>query len=124
MDVMKKFWKRYRSDLTLILPLIGVTLVLFAVFSFVSRPGMYANVTVNGVRFGVYRLDTDCEIDVNGTNRLVIENGTIRMEEADCPHKSCVARGAISRQGQMIVCLPNGVAVTIIGVCGVDAVSG
>lgn len=50
-----------------------------------------------------------------GHNLLMIENGTVRMLEADCPDQTCVHTGAVGRQGQTIVCLPNRVVVEIRG---------
>ena len=54
-------------------------------------------------------------IDINGHNKVVIYDGEVRMEEADCPDKLCVLQGKISRSGQTIICLPNKVMVTIKG---------
>ena len=41
-----------------------------------------------------------------GSNTVVVENGTVRVEEASCPDHVCVNRGACSG-GAPIVCLPN-----------------
>ena len=46
-------------------------------------------------------------------NQIRIEEGTVYMEEADCPGQDCVKQGKISRGGQSIVCLPNKVTVEI-----------
>ncbi len=54
-------------------------------------------------------------IDIDGHNKVVIYDGEVRMEEADCPDKLCVLQGKISRSGQTIICLPNKVMVTIKG---------
>ncbi len=50
-----------------------------------------------------------------GHNKLVIENGAVRMLEASCPDQVCVHTGAISKPGQTIVCLPNRVVIEISG---------
>lgn len=55
------------------------------------------------------------EIDIDGHNKIVIANGEVWMEEADCPDKLCISQGKISRSGQTIICLPNKVMVTIKG---------
>ena len=69
--------------------------------------------SVNGVTVGVYSLNENGSYPINGgTNLLVIENGTARMEEADCPDRTCVRTGRIRYAGQRIVCLPNRVTVT------------
>ena len=48
-----------------------------------------------------------------GTNVVVVENGTVRVSEADCPNHDCVNQGAISKAGQQIVCLPHKLTIDI-----------
>ena len=49
-----------------------------------------------------------------GQNMVAICNGEVSMEDADCPDRLCVKSGAISKAGQMIVCLPNKIIVKIV----------
>lgn len=74
-----------------------------------------AAVTVNGDTFGTYSLAEDQTVDIGGTNRLIIRDGTAQMEWADCPDQVCVDHSAISREGESIICLPNQVVVSIEG---------
>ena len=37
------------------------------------------------------------------------------MKDAECPDKLCMRQGAISRDGQTIVCLPHKLVVEVIG---------
>ncbi len=67
-------------------------------------------VTADGETFGIYSLAEDQTVDIGGTNRLIIRDGTAQMEWADCPDHS-----AISREGESIICLPNQVVVSIEG---------
>lgn len=46
---------------------------------------------------------------------LILEDGTVRIQESSCPGGDCVASGRISRPGQSIVCLPAHVIVSIEG---------
>ena len=71
------------------------------------------SVSVDGEKFGIYSLTEDRTVDINGTNRLIIENGTARMEWADCPDQVCVNHREVSRDGESIICLPNQVVVSI-----------
>ncbi len=48
-----------------------------------------------------------------GTNLVVVENGTVRVSESDCPNHDCVDQGAISKAGQQIVCLPHKLTIDI-----------
>ncbi len=50
-----------------------------------------------------------------GHNVVVIENGAVRVAEADCPDQVCVHTGAISGPGETIVCLPNRLLIEITG---------
>ena len=72
-------------------------------------------VTVDGELYGTYALSGDQTVDINGTNRLVIENGTAVMEWADCPDQVCVNHSAVSRGGESIICLPNEVVIAVQG---------
>ena len=65
--------------------------------------------------YGRYRLEQDQEIDVNDKNKVLIKDGKVRMEDADCPDQICVNHRAISRDGESIICLPNQTVVTIRG---------
>lgn len=42
-----------------------------------------------------------------GTNTITIEDGSVRVSEADCANQDCVRQGAIDRMGQQIICLPH-----------------
>lgn len=60
-----------------------------------------------------------------GRNMLRIENGAVRVLEADCPRELCVKQGEIRHAGQSVVCLPHHLVVRIEGAgSGVDLVSG
>lgn len=46
-------------------------------------------------------------------NVIEISDGKVKMKSADCKNRICVRHAAISRRGEAIVCLPNGVTVSI-----------
>lgn len=50
-----------------------------------------------------------------GYNVIEIGDGEVRVIEADCPDKIDVLQGAISRPGEIIVCLPNRLVIEIKG---------
>lgn len=71
----------------------------------------------------VLPLGKDAELEVAtslGTNVIVVENGTVRMAEADCPHGDCLRQRAISQPGEQIICLPHELWIEILG-DGADA---
>ena len=66
----------------------------------------------------VLPLDKDAELEVAtslGTNVIVVENGAVRMAEADCPHGDCLRQRAISQPGEQIICLPHELWIEILG---------
>lgn len=61
-------------------------------------------------------------IELDGATVKVFE-GKIAITESDCPDKVCVKTGEISKKGESIVCVPNGIVITIEGKRAVDAVA-
>ena len=51
-----------------------------------------------------YSFAVECE---NGINMIAVENGRIRVIEADCPDGTCVRQGWISGGTKPIICLPH-----------------
>ena len=108
--------KRLRMDLVLILAL----LLVAGALAFLLRDGKEAGasvvVLINGEETARYPLGKNSTHVLNGgTNTLVIENGYAWMSEAECPDQICVHMGKIHLNGQLVVCLPNGVIVTVEG---------
>ena len=61
-------------------------------------------------------LDEDTTLEVTtglGTNIIVVEDGCVWVEEADCPNHDCMEQGKVSSAGQQIVCLPHELVITI-----------
>lgn len=46
-------------------------------------------------------------------NCIVIKNGQVYMESAVCPDQICVRHGSISKNREMIICLPNKVFIEV-----------
>lgn len=85
--------------------------------------GGIAIITQNGTE--LHRIDLEnvtgrMEIQIGGryNELIVVENGRIRFEQADCPDQICVNTGWISRPGQVSVCVPAGVILKITGDSG------
>ncbi len=84
-----------------------------------KKPAVYVEVTVNGQVVAQLDLNKDTQTIIhsshNGTNTLVIEDGSAYILDASCPDKICIYQGKISRSGEMIVCLPNAMIAKIVG---------
>lgn len=109
--------KRYsmkRNDWLLAAGILAVAALLlyFQIFRKTGDHGFVA-VAVDGALFGTYSLEEDRVVEINDTNRLVISEGSARMEWADCPDQVCVHHQGISRDGESIICLPNQVVVSV-----------
>jgi len=69
------------------------------------------------VREYVLTDDVKDEVEIKtdtGFNTLHIEDGQIWIHDASCPDKICIHQGKISRDGEIIVCLPNRLLVKIV----------
>lgn len=89
-----------------------------------EQHGDRIHVTANGTtttysmekeqRIRVYRnSNSSPKQDSIVTNVIVISNGQVYMEQADCPDRVCVKHKPVSKNGEMIICLPNEVFVEV-----------
>ena len=60
-------------------------------------------------------VNTEVLIQNDYTNKLIVKDKKVAIEESDCPGMDCVHSGAISGKGRSLVCLPNRVEVRIEG---------
>ena len=61
-----------------------------------------------------------------GDLRIELQDAAARVAESPCPGQDCVARGWISRPGEMTVCVPSGVFLLVSSSgdpCSPDAIS-
>ena len=68
------------------------------------------------IQYPQYALNENQEIEIEnayGYNRIVICDGAVYMEHADCPDQYCVGQGRIHKQGQQLVCLPHKLVVEV-----------
>ena len=107
-----------RNDVIFLAILLAVVTVFLVIY---ERTGTRADAgaCVRGSVYGTYALGEEQEIPIvqDGvtTNVLTIRDGRADMTEADCPDKLCVHQKAISKNHEMIVCLPNKVVVEVTG---------
>ncbi len=62
-------------------------------------------------------LDAPTTLEVTtslGRNVIVVEDGEVRMAEADCKNGYCLTQHAISHPGEQIICLPHQLWVEIV----------
>ena len=107
--------KRLLCDLLLILAIAALAGAIFLLTRLSSGDGEAVEIRIGGELFKVLPLDTDSSTDVGGLCTVVIENGAARVSESTCSNLLCVNHRPISRSGESIVCLPNGVTVRVSG---------
>ena len=115
------------ADLLLIAAVLAAAAVLHIVWQGGER-GVRAVVAVEGETVLTVPLDTDRVYTVtcgDGHNHIIVENGTVRILDADCPRQLCVKQGVIRNAERVIVCLPHHLTVTVVSSeSDVDLVSG
>lgn len=70
-------------------------------------------VTVRGEIVYSGRMDEDAVVAAGAGNTVIIAGGHVRMQDADCPDGVCLRGEATA--AHPLVCLPNGVVVSIAG---------
>ena len=105
-----------------------VCCLLFLLYGVNGASGAFVQIEINGVVTETLPLDTDTvhEIitDGEGENLLVIEGGTAKVMQANCPDGICKNHSEIHRNGESIICLPHRVVITIVNEAddnGIDA---
>ena len=103
--------------------ILGLILVLSVVASFMLRRGSANEALIyqEGVLIETLDLSAIAEtytITVRsdaGMNVIAVDNGRIRISEADCHDGSCVRQGWISGGATPIVCLPHRLVIKLAG---------
>ena len=112
--------KRVRNDCILIL----IVVLLAGGFWFVQYiNSMQAEAVLriyqNGELRGEYDLSQPKTLPVKeedyGYNLVMIEDGTVRITDADCPDQLCMKQRSISKNGESIICLPHKLIIQITG---------
>ena len=108
-----------RNDLILAVVLLLISAIGGGAYYLTHRtPAVRAEVTTDGRLVKTLDLSKDQEIVIKGarggTNKLIIEDGEIWCAQASCPDSVCIHQGRQSRDGDLIVCLPNLMIVKIV----------
>lgn len=102
-----------KSDIYLIVISFSISLLFILWITHSSKPSSMVVIYVEKEEYGRYDLFSDQIIEIEDSNIVVIENGMVYMEEANCTGKDCVHQGTIQYSYQSIVCLPNQINIVI-----------
>ena len=110
---MKKF---KIGDLVVISVILLITAGVFCFRFFCCDDGQAVCISVDGNE-EIYSLEKDrtLEIENGGVSlKVVIEKGSVFVADSNCPEKTCLNMGRISKYGDTIACVPAKVLVKII----------
>lgn len=120
---MKLFNAVTRGDILIIILVLAVALMSYMFFSYsvFAQSAEGIEVFVDGREYATYSFDElkdkkiiEIKTDL-GYNILEISDRGAKMIKTSCPDKTDIQAGTISKPGQMIICVPNKVSVTVIG---------
>ena len=109
-------YKIRKRDIILCFILLVIGIIGFIAVKVLLRPGNVAKVYIDDKLVDTLDLSTDDTYVYRtsyGTNTIVVENETVRMESADCPDKVCVNMGDKTKSGETITCLPHRMVIEV-----------
>ena len=124
---MKNFGLIKRKDFVLLIVLLVGCGMIFLGFFLFKKEGNKAIVQQNGkiiMELSLENTGTYVIEDGDYYNKLVIKDGAIYVEDANCRDLVCVHHGTISKANETITCLPHKLIVYVVGdnICEIDAV--
>jgi len=106
------------GDIILMTMLIFLGITSLFVINKVRQPGEMCSIEVSGEILHHLKLSENQNISVEGPvgkTLIRIKDNKVRVTYSDCPEKICEKTGWISNVGEIIVCVPNKVIITIDG---------
>ena len=91
-----------------------------------SNTSLMVKVTIYGEVVDLFPLDTNLRqtyVTDDGKNTVVIQDGKVHIEDADCAGGDCMRQGEIGQTGRLLVCLPHQLIVEIVSPDGSSAPS-
>ncbi len=114
--MLRKYYTR--GDIILVIMLAILSVVSIASVRFLPGGGKHVVVKVDGSLVMELSLDRNVTTKVDGhlgETVIHVEDGAVRVQDSTCPHGYCVRMGTIRYRGEVIVCVPNRVIVSIRG---------
>lgn len=111
--------QKLKADIFVIGIILIAALLFFVIPGVMNRPGENGEVEFwqDGELLYSYSLSEDRIVSVQtsdgGYNLVLINGGSARVTDADCPDKLCIRQRSISKNGESIICLPHKLVVQI-----------
>ena len=119
MSNLKTVWQLLtKGDKILASSLILLSMLSFTILKAVSQPGQIAVIKVENLQNFSKNLNRDEKFSTSGhigETSIEIVDKAIRVVSSDCPQKLCVRQGSIKHTGEIIVCVPNKLTISIEG---------
>lgn len=115
-----------KADIVLAVILLVLGFGSMALLSKSVSENAKVEITVDGKVYKTADLKKNQIIDIDndfGHNSVVIEDGMVFVKEANCSGQDCVKTKSISKDGQIIMCLPHHLLITITEGGSIDAVA-
>lgn len=114
---MKAFFKYFTllDIIVIFFVFIAISFFSFSTLKKSKTTPVQLRVTAAGQIY-FFSLAKDQVFEVNGKigkTKIEIKNGAARILFSPCPNKTCMARPAISKNGEWLACLPNEVLLEI-----------
>ncbi len=105
-----------KGDILLSAFFVAMAVVMLVCAFCFKTSGKKAVISVDGKVFGEYLLSEEQTVKIStekGNNTVVIKNGKVMVQSADCPDGYCVDHVAIDTVGETVVCLPHRVIIEV-----------
>lgn len=115
---MRNKINKYDIALIAVIVVVSVLILIYGAFNTIDKGKKIAYVYSDNKLVGEYTLtedyETEFKVEVNsGYNTVHIQDGSVWIDDASCPDKVCLYQGKISKDGEIIVCLPNRLMIQI-----------
>lgn len=115
---MRNKINKYDIALIAIIVVVNLLVLIYGVFNTTDKGKKIAYVYSDNRLVGEYTLTEDYETEFkvevdSGYNTVHIKDGSVWIQDATCPDKVCLHQGKISKDGEIIVCLPNRLMIQI-----------
>ncbi len=101
-----------KGDIIIVLSVLSAAVIILLVFLLSGANAQTVKISKNNEVIHTAPLNSDTVFDLE-TNLIKIEKGRVWVESATCKNQVCVNHKAISKNGEVIACLPNKVIIEI-----------
>lgn len=111
-----------KGDFILIFLILLIVIVFFIARAFEKDSlEKYVEIRTDGNLVKKIKLTKDLNLifdvkSIEGSLKLKISSGKVYVEDSTCRDKICEKTGKISKEGESIICLPNRISISIVGV--------